>query len=182
MERDVLKILEQNEYASPPPARFFPNSSFVSRHLPPESVVSQLTARYSSTPITLLEGHILFNHPPLRSLCDLKFFLTLDEEECRRRRLERVYDPPNPPGFFDAAVWPAYLKRLEEVRQSNPPGTITFIDAKTTPLEQIFYQVLSEILVSLKTLNPTKELRDKPKSKDHSSDVWSGPVNILAPN
>ncbi len=63
-----------------------------------------------------MDGITLFCHPPTAALIDLRYFVTLDRSECRRRRERRTYDPPDVAGYFDKVVWPAYLEHLETAR------------------------------------------------------------------
>lgn len=124
----------------------FPNTNFVEHHRPTETEVKYLISRYSKIPVTLLEGHILFNHQPFYKLCDLRYFLKLDQPELFRRRRLRVYDPPNPPGYLEKYVWPAYQSRLEESKELRD---ITYYDAKAVPLFLMYQQIRQQIAVEL---------------------------------
>nr|CAI5839925.1 unnamed protein product [Callosobruchus analis] len=66
--------------------------------------------------IIIVEGFCVFNYKPLEELCDLKYYLLLDKEECFKRRVQRVYEPPDCPGYFEQCVWPEHLKQLAEVK------------------------------------------------------------------
>ena len=76
----------------------------------------------------ILEGHVLLNHQPFRDLLDRRFFITLPEDVCRIRRSQRVYDPPDPPGYFDAIVWPMYLTNKQAMHQIYTDEEIIFLD------------------------------------------------------
>ncbi|XP_067121384.1 nicotinamide riboside kinase 1 [Centruroides vittatus] len=65
----------------------------------------------------IIDGHLIFNYEPLEKLFHKKFFLTLSKEECWERRRVRVYNPPDPPGYFDICVWPMYLKNKQEMAE-----------------------------------------------------------------
>ena len=130
--------------------KFFENDSFVTTHQPSQSKVDYLVERFSHIHLVLMEGHILFNHPPFYNLCNLRYFLTLDEKECRHRRRFRNYDPPNPPGFFDKVVWPAYLERLNDVK-SLP--RIQYYDAGATPLLDIYHDILACVTNKLEAVS-----------------------------
>lgn len=71
------------------------------------------TARYSKIPILIIEGYIMFESEELYDKCDVRYFLTLDEETCRHRRSLRVFDPPDGPGYFDYCIWPEYQRHYK---------------------------------------------------------------------
>ncbi|CAG0885648.1 unnamed protein product [Cyprideis torosa] len=75
--------------------------------------------------LIVVDGFTIFGHEPLLPLLDLKYFFTLPKDEARRRRLLRVYDPPDPDGYFDLIVWPMHKKHLQEIQKK---GGITFLD------------------------------------------------------
>lgn len=87
-------------------------------------------------PILLLEGITIFECVPLRDICDLRLFFTLDEATCKKRRIQRVYDPPDPPGYFEAAVWPTFVSHLDSLRKQKNL-CIHYIDGRN-PLEANF--------------------------------------------
>lgn len=73
----------------------------------------------------IMEGILIFNHPQLLSLIDIKVLLECDYEICSARRKERSYEMINkqgiielfndPEGYFDNVVW----KRYMEFKESN---------------------------------------------------------------
>lgn len=110
--------------------------------------VNSGASRISHTrPILLLDGFLLFDYPPLASMCDLKFFFTLDKVECFGRRQARNYDPPDPPGYYDVCVWPMYQKYLANVR--NNIESVTFLDGSLLP-EAIFQKVYTDVLKAVR--------------------------------
>lgn len=71
-----------------------------------------------NTNILILEGFCILNHKPIEALCDLKYFFQLDRDACFERRVKRVYEPPDCPGYFERCVWPEYLNQLDDVRNN----------------------------------------------------------------
>ncbi|GFY00779.1 nicotinamide riboside kinase 1 [Trichonephila clavipes] len=92
--------------------------------------------------LLIIEGHIIFNHPVIRKLFHKKYFLTLSREESLKRRITRVYDPPDVPGYFDLCVWPMYLLNLEDVKENC--ADVKFLDGNDNRVD-IFENVKSDI-------------------------------------
>lgn len=69
--------------------------------------------------ILIIEGFLIFNHPAIFDLCQIKFHLHLPYEECYRRRSNRVYDPPDIIGYFEGYVWPLYEKHFKKFSDSG---------------------------------------------------------------
>lgn len=68
--------------------------------------------------ILILEGFCILNYAPIADLCCLKYYFTLTREECYERRIKRVYEPPDCPGYFEKCVWPEYLNLFDEVEKA----------------------------------------------------------------
>ncbi|XP_037907016.1 nicotinamide riboside kinase 1 [Hermetia illucens] len=66
--------------------------------------------------ILILEGFLIFNHPQLLQLCQVKFHLHLPYEKCFQRRQNREYNPPDVTGYFEMCVWPMYERHFREIR------------------------------------------------------------------
>lgn len=64
--------------------------------------------------ILVIEGFLIFNYERIRDLCQIKFNVRLSYDECFRRRQNRKYNPPNPPGYFEKILWPFYVKHSIE--------------------------------------------------------------------
>ena len=70
----------------------------------------------------LLKVFLIFNVPsPLKNhhLFNLAYYFDLSYEDCRQRRLERNYASPDPDGYFEEHVWPAYIKAKKETFERN---------------------------------------------------------------
>lgn len=90
--------------------------------------------------ILIVEGFCIFYHKPIESLCDLKYFITLNKEECYKRRMQRVYEPPDCPGYFENCVWPEYLRQLEDVK-SNVENVTYISEFTEDPIEIILEEI-----------------------------------------
>lgn len=69
--------------------------------------------------LLIIEGFLVLNDEYLSSICDEKIFFILDKEECRRRRERKKYTLPDGINYFDACIWPEYLKHKEEALKLN---------------------------------------------------------------
>lgn len=95
--------------------------------------------------ILILDGFSLFKCKVISNLCDRKYFITLNKEQCWERRKERKYDPPDVPGYFEKVVWPEHIKHKDELMKDDDLcNTITFIDGSKSKNE-IFEIIFNEI-------------------------------------
>ncbi|KAL5004128.1 hypothetical protein ScPMuIL_017584 [Solemya velum] len=94
-----------------------------------------------SCSVLFVEGFLIFDYEPMLSFFSKKYFLTLTQEECRRRRSLRVYNPADGPQYFDKVVWPEYINVLEQVKLQPD---VNFLDG-TKDQDEIFNQVLGEV-------------------------------------
>ncbi|XP_014601471.1 PREDICTED: nicotinamide riboside kinase 1 [Polistes canadensis] len=98
-----------------------------------------------SKQILILEGFLLFGYKPISDLCQLKYFLTLNKDECFKRRCIRTYDPADVPGYFETVVWPEYLKHLSTIMQDENASTeLIFVDG-TMEKDETVQMVLTKI-------------------------------------
>ncbi|KAI1296770.1 Nicotinamide riboside kinase 1 [Halotydeus destructor] len=104
-----------------------------------------LSSKPSSSPgLLFLEGHVIFNHRPFKKLFHERFFLELTEEECRRRRYTRTYDPADPENYFDSVVYPMTISNRQDFESYHDAGEIQFIDG-SRPQEIISEQITNRI-------------------------------------
>jgi len=98
-----------------------------------------------SKKLLILDGFLLFKHKAITDLCDRKYFLTLTKKQCWERRKNRIYEPPDVPGYFDKIVWPEFVKYKNEVIRNNELyEIITFIDGSKN-MEEINETIFKEI-------------------------------------
>lgn len=100
------------------------------------------TLKKAKTNVLIIEGFSIFNYKPIEAVCDLKYYFTLEEEECRTRRLKRVYEPPDCPGYFEKYVWPEYLKLFDDVQKNV--SNVKYFDESTSL--DAFKKVLLDII------------------------------------
>lgn len=65
--------------------------------------------------LLVVDGFLIFNYKPLCQLFDIKYFITISKEICQQRRSQRIYNPPDCPGYFEHVAWPYYLKNKAEL-------------------------------------------------------------------
>ena len=91
--------------------------------------------------ILIIEGFCIFNFTPIEKLCNLKYFITLNYDECYARRQNRIYEPPDCPGYFDMCAWPEYLKHYKEIKV-KVHGITYFNECSNEPVKKILCDVI----------------------------------------
>lgn len=112
MYSDVLKFMEDNNFV-----HIDNDEPATKNYIQQDSDILDRINK-SDIHILIIEGFSIFSFKTWLYLFNLKYFLTLDKEECYKRRIQRVYEPPDCPGFFDICVWPEYLKQKDEIKKS----------------------------------------------------------------
>lgn len=64
--------------------------------------------------ILIIEGFLIYNHPVLMDLFNIKFHIHVPYEVSKERRRNRVYAVPDIPMYFELFVWTYYEKHMKE--------------------------------------------------------------------
>ncbi|XP_018099653.1 nicotinamide riboside kinase 1 L homeolog isoform X2 [Xenopus laevis] len=77
--------------------------------------------------------------------CEKKAYFLIVEGFLLYHYNQRIYNPPDPPGYFDGHVWPMYLKHKKEMEEAN--NEIVYLDG-TKSEEEIQSSVYADIINS----------------------------------
>lgn len=83
--------------------------------------------KYGVDEILFVDGFLLFHNPEICDMLDLKIFLQVSEDECRRRRKSRNLGTSRL--YHDKIIWPSYIKYngLYATQPVGPMGSDTLI-------------------------------------------------------
>ena len=97
--------------------------------------------------LLLVEGFLIFNirFPSERGIFDLLYYFDLPYEECLRRRLQRHYVPPDPPGYFQGHVWDAFVKSKKEALNRFQPCNLAIVNTEDESFESIEQRIVKDI-------------------------------------
>uniref|UniRef100_A0A8C5H758 Nicotinamide riboside kinase 1-like n=1 Tax=Gouania willdenowi TaxID=441366 RepID=A0A8C5H758_GOUWI len=111
---------------------------------------SEIVSGSEEVYVLIVEGFLIFNYRPLNELFDRRFFIEIPYDVCKKRRSLRVYDPPDPPGYFDRYVWPMYLIHRKEMEGSV--SGIAILDGQKTKEELLaaVYEDVHQYVTRLK--------------------------------
>lgn len=148
---DDVRIIRQDDYfykRDRPEHTWIPGWNYINREIlgaldmqrmcaDIENVIVGVPTRGTKKNVLIIEGFLIFNHNTIRELCQLHFDVRITYEECQRRRATRRYNPPNPPGYFEAFIWPFYQQHLIEYtaalsddRHKTSTGGLIVLDGK----------------------------------------------------
>lgn len=128
MVLDIKKQIDEETYKIQAPAKL--QNGTVIHEFQSKKFENLFQIKESQVHIVIVEGFCIFNHKPLADLCDLKYYFTLDYDECFRRRMKRVYEPPDCPGYFEKCAWPEHLQQIAEVREQVKD--VVYFDGNST--------------------------------------------------
>lgn len=99
--------------------------------------------------VLMLDGFLLFNHPEVPPLCDLKYFITLTKSQCWDRRKDRIFTMPGMDGntYFDHCMWPKYEEHFQEM--CSTVSNVQFING-IHPTDNTFERIFNDLMKKLK--------------------------------
>lgn len=103
--------------------------------------------------LLLVEGFLIFNLPiksKVHYRFDCAYYFDLPYEECRKRRAQRDYDPPDPDGYFEEHVWQAYIKAKKQAFELSNNVNVQLVDTTQQSFEDIQQKIIQDIESALK--------------------------------
>lgn len=142
MYADVLKLIKNKETDRrnvPVPTKTGPTLIQCTNI---DDLKKMLCTKVKSTglKVLIIEGFCIFNYKPIADLCCLKYYFTLTKDECHKRRVTRIYEPPDCPGYFEKCAWPEYLKLLDDV-QANVKDVKYFDGTSSPPYQEVLMDI-----------------------------------------
>ena len=97
--------------------------------------------------LLLVEGFLIFNigFPSERDTFDLLYYFDLPYEECLRRRLQRHYVPPDPPGYFQGHVWSSFIKSKKEALDRFQQSNLVILNTEEESFDSIERTIVKDI-------------------------------------
>jgi nicotinamide/nicotinate riboside kinase len=95
--------------------------------------------------ILIIEGFLVFNHPVTFDICNIRFHIHVPYEVCYSRRLNRIYDPPDVPTYFEMVVWPEYEKNLKYFKDRKD---VMYLNGEVAPdkiLNFVLYTIKDQL-------------------------------------
>ncbi|KAG5885217.1 hypothetical protein JTB14_012239 [Gonioctena quinquepunctata] len=135
MYKDILQIISNHKSKA---SKY--NST--SNNIQSDEMIHIPNRKLNDTSFLIVEGFSIFNYKPMLHLFNLKYYFTLDKDECWKRRKTRTYIPPDCPGYFELCAWPEHQSQLEEVKSSV--RGLTFVDGNSSDVE-VCEQILADI-------------------------------------
>ncbi|XP_066567240.1 nicotinamide riboside kinase 1 isoform X2 [Amia ocellicauda] len=123
-----------------------PKSYLISHGLKQSAHSKEANGVQNEVYVLITEGFLLYNYKPLNELFDLRYFLNIPYDVCKKRRCARVYIPPDPPGYFDGHVWPMYIKHRKEMEDTV--SELVYLDGTKT-IHELFSTVYENIMVQI---------------------------------
>jgi len=154
LEADIRKIKRSNHSMKI-------THDLLPKHFPPSDIFTEPSSNelqfredflakinpFRGFPITFVEGILILNDPAVANLCDLKYFIKLDQQTCIARRQTRHYEGwAEEDGYFDQVVWPWYGKNLDELTAKNQTDNISYLNGKDLIAKNVS-DILYELMI-----------------------------------
>lgn len=96
--------------------------------------------------VLIIEGFLIFNHPILLDLFNMKFHLHVPYETCYERRKQRRYDPPDVPMYFEMIVWNFYERHLREFKDREEVIFLNGVTSADKCFEYVKQRIWNDVL------------------------------------